>query len=44
MVTPARVGRRGGMRAISAGRTVKVTTTATTMPQAEMMPNSARPV
>ena len=34
---------RGGMKAITAGCTVKVTTRATSMPSAEMMPNSARP-
>jgi hypothetical protein len=33
----------GGISAISAGWTVKVATTATAMPSAEMMPNSARP-
>ena len=44
MVDPHAGFGRGGISAISAGCTVKVTTTATSMPSAEMMPNSARPV
>ena len=43
MVTPIAGFGRGGISAISAGCTVKVTTTATSMPSAEMIAELGEP-